>query len=260
MLKRPRNLKKMLILPCMCSITFYLGSQIMTHTEAAFIHETKVEAALSTAIIFPKTVDTLKEEAEQHKQSIEHEYGEMKEKLVVTSIEEIEQAIVVWQQGREKIASEEEALQNVYTAIEAPYNQIQEELKVNKSESIQQVALYVNEGFRSIKEKRDYIVKEVSLQAIDEQIQALDKQLKDAIDTEKKAEEQKKVEEQKKIEDQKKEEEQKEEEEQKKVEEQKKAEEQKEVEEQKQVETAKKPEQGAHEKDTAIDHNEKKSE
>lgn len=259
MLKRPRNLKKMLILPCMCSITFYLGSQIMTHTEAAFIHETKVEAALSTAIIFPKTVDTLKEEAEQHKQSIEHEYGEMKEKLVVTSIEEIEQAIVVWQQGREKIASEEEALQNVYTAIEAPYNQIQEELKVNKSESIQQVALYVNEGFRSIKEKRDYIVKEVSLQAIDEQIQALDKQLKDAIDTEKKAEEQKKVEEQKKIEDQKKAEEQKEEE-QKKVEEQKKAEEQKEVEEQKQVETAKKPEQGAHEKDTAIDHNEKKSE
>ena len=60
MLKRPRNFKKMLILPCMCSITFYLGSQIMTHTEAAFIHETKVEATLSTAIIFPKTVNTLK--------------------------------------------------------------------------------------------------------------------------------------------------------------------------------------------------------
>ena len=135
----------------------------------------------------------------------------MKEKLVVTSIEEIEQAIVVWQQGREKIASEEEALQNVYTAIEAPYNQIQEELKVNKSESIQQVALYVNEGFRSIKEKRDYIVKEVSLQAIDEQIQALDKQLKDAIDTEKKRKS-RKSRRTEKIEDQKKEEEQKEEE------------------------------------------------
>ncbi|MDG2738496.1 DUF4047 domain-containing protein, partial [Vibrio parahaemolyticus] len=89
MLKTPRKLKKMLILPCMCSITFYLGSQIMTYTEAAFIHETKVEAALSTAIIFPKTVDTLKEEAEKHKQSIEHEYGEMKGKLTVTSIEEI---------------------------------------------------------------------------------------------------------------------------------------------------------------------------
>ncbi|WP_257133391.1 DUF4047 domain-containing protein, partial [Bacillus wiedmannii] len=195
MLKTTCKLKKMLILPCMCSITFYLGSQIMTYTEAAFIHETKVEAALSTAIIFPKTVDTLKEEAEQHKQFIEHQYGEMKGKLAVTSIEEIEQAIVVWQQGREKIASEEEALQNVYTAIEGPYNQIQEELKVNKSESIQQVAVYVNEGFHSIKEKHDYIAKEVSLQAIDEQIQILHQQLNDAIEAEvqMKAEEEKKV-------------------------------------------------------------------
>ncbi|MGG1149825.1 DUF4047 domain-containing protein, partial [Bacillus wiedmannii] len=194
MLKTPHKLKKMLILPCMCSITFYLGSQIMTYTEAAFIHETKVEAALSTAIIFPKTVDTLKEEAEKHKQFIEHQYGEMKGKLAVTSREEIEQAIVVWQQGREKIASEEEALQNVYTAIETPYNQIQEELKVNKSESIQQVAEYVNEGFFSIKEKRDYIVKEVSLQAIDEQIQTLQKLLKDeTVKKQNEIEEQKKV-------------------------------------------------------------------
>ncbi|WP_414600535.1 DUF4047 domain-containing protein, partial [Bacillus cereus] len=29
----------------------------MTYTEAAFIHETKVAATISTAIIFPKTVD-----------------------------------------------------------------------------------------------------------------------------------------------------------------------------------------------------------
>ncbi|QIW17720.1 DUF4047 domain-containing protein [Bacillus thuringiensis] len=244
MLKTPRKLKKMLILPCMCSITFYLGSQIMTYTEAAFINEKKVEAALSTAIIFPKTVDMLKEEAEKHKQCIEHQYGEMKGKLAVTSIEEIEQAIAVWQQGREKIASEEEALQNVYTAIETPYNQIQEELKVDKSESIQQVAVYVNEGFRSIQEKRDYIMKEASLQAIDEQIQILHQQLNDAIEAEvqMKAEEQKKVEEEKK------------------VEEQKKVEEEKKVEEQKQVETAKNPEQGTHEKATTTDHNEKSSE
>ncbi|MES9735149.1 DUF4047 domain-containing protein [Bacillus sp. AP50] len=228
MLKRPRNFKKMLILPCMCSITFYLGSQIMTHTEAAFIHETKVEATLSTAIIFPKTVNTLKEQSEKHKQFIEREYGTMKGKSKATSIEEIKQAISVWQQGREKIVAEKEALQNVYTEIEAPYNQIQEELKVNKDESMQQVSIYVNEGFRSIKEKRDYIEKEISLKAIDEQIQALQQQLNVAIEAEgqKKAEEQ----EQKKVEEQKKAEEQK------KLEEQKKAEEQKKLEEQKKVE------------------------
>ena len=55
------------------------------------------------------------------------------------------------------------------------------------------MSVYVNEGFRSIKEKRDYIEKEISLKAIDEQIQALQQQLNVAIE----AEGQKKVEEQK---------------------------------------------------------------
>ncbi len=44
----------------------------------------------------------------------------MKGKSKATSIEEIKQAISVWQQGREKIVAEKEALQNVYTEIEAP--------------------------------------------------------------------------------------------------------------------------------------------
>ena len=103
MLKRPRNFKKMLILPCMCSITFYLGSQIMTHTEAAFIHETKVEATLSTAIIFPKTVNTLKEQSEKHKQFIEREYGTMKGKSKATSIEEINRRFLYGNKGVRKL-------------------------------------------------------------------------------------------------------------------------------------------------------------
>lgn len=106
MLKPPRKFKKMLILPCLCSITFYLGSQMMTYTEAAFIHETKVAATISTASIFPKTVDQLIEQAKQHKEVILHEYKEMKSKLNVRSTQEIEQALVIWKQGREKIAAE----------------------------------------------------------------------------------------------------------------------------------------------------------
>ena len=35
---------------------------MMTYTEAAFVHETKVTATISTASIFPKTVDQLIEQ------------------------------------------------------------------------------------------------------------------------------------------------------------------------------------------------------
>ncbi|MBJ7995447.1 DUF4047 domain-containing protein [Bacillus cereus] len=240
MLKAPRKFKKMLILPCLCSITFYLGSQMMTYTEAAFIQETKVQATISTASIFPKTVDQLTEQAKQHKEVILHEYEEMKSKVTFTSTQELEQALVTWKQGREKIVTERELLQKVYASIENPYNKVKEELKGNKSESNKQVFSYVNAGFHIVKEHCEYVDKEVNLQVIDKQIQAFEKLLVDETAKQvSEAEKQKKLEESKKQEEAKKLEESKKQEEAKKLEESKKQEEAKKLEESKKQEEKK---------------------
>ncbi|OOZ86847.1 DUF4047 domain-containing protein [Bacillus cereus] len=241
MLKPPRKLKKMLILTCLCSITFYLGSQMMTYTEATFIHETKVAATISTASIFPKTVDQLIEQAKQHKEVILHEYEEMKSKLNVKSTQEIEQALVIWKQGREKIAAERESLQKVYKSIEEPYNQVQEELKGNTTESNKQVFSYVNAGFHIVKENCEYIDKEVNLQVIDKQIQDFEKLLvdetaKQVSEAEKQKELEEKKQEEVKKQEEKKQEEKKQEE---KKQEEKKQEEAKKLEEKKQEEAKK---------------------
>jgi hypothetical protein len=234
----------MLILPCLCSITFYLGSQMMTYTEATFIHSTKVQATISTASIFPKTVDQLTEQAKQHKEVILHEYEEMKSKLTVTSTQELEQALVTWKQGREKIVAERELLQKVYASIENPYNKVKEELAGDKSESNKQVFSYVNAGFHLVKENCEYVDKEVNLQVIDKQIQAFEKLLVDETAKQvSEAEKQKKLEESKKQEEAKKLEESKKQEEAKKLEESKKQEEAKKLEESKKQEEAKKLEE-----------------
>ncbi|HDR7784169.1 MULTISPECIES: DUF4047 domain-containing protein [Bacillus] len=257
MLKPPSNFKKMLILPCLCSITFYLGSQMMTYTEAAFVHETKVTATISTASIFPKTVDQLTEQAKQHKEVILREYEGMKLKLTFTSIQELEQVLTTWKQGREKIVAERELLQKVYVSIESPYNQVQEELKSNTTESNKQVFSYVNAGFHIVKDNCEYVDKEVKLQVIDKQIQDFEKLLVDETAKleegkkqeeakkleEKKQEEAKKLEESKKQEEAKKLEESKKQEEAKKLEESKKQEETKKLEEKKKQEEAKKLEE-----------------
>ncbi|OQR55582.1 DUF4047 domain-containing protein [Bacillus sp. CDB3] len=243
MLKAPRKFKKMLILPCLCSITFYLGSQMMTYTEAAFVHETKVQATISTASIFPKTVDQLTEQAKQHKDVILHEYEEMKSKLTFTSTQELEQVLATWKQGREKIVAERELLQKVYVSIENPYNKVKEELKENKSESTKQVFSYVNAGFHIVKENCEYVDKEVNLQVIDKQIQAFEKLLVDETTKQKNLEESKKQEEAKKLEESKKQEEAKKLEESKKQEEAKKLEESKKQEEAKKLEESKKQEE-----------------
>ncbi|EJR30219.1 MULTISPECIES: DUF4047 domain-containing protein [Bacillus] len=250
MLKTPRKFKKMLILPCLCSITFYLGSQMMTYTEATFIHETKVQATISTASIFPKTVDQLTEQAKQHKEVILHEYEEMKSKVTFTSTQELEQVLVTWKQGREKIAAERELLQKVYESIENPYNKVKEELTGDKSESNKQVFSYVNAGFHIVKEHCEYVDKEVNLQEIDKQIQVFEKLLVDETakqvseaEKKKKLEESKKQEEAKKLEESKKQEEAKKLEESKKQEEAKKLEESKKQEEAKKLEESKKQEE-----------------
>ncbi|MGG0300589.1 DUF4047 domain-containing protein [Bacillus albus] len=242
MLKPPRKFKKMLILPCLCSITFYLGSQMMTYTEAAFVHETKVTATISTASIFPKTVDQLTEQAKKHKEVILREYEGMKSKVIVTSTQELEQALVTWKQGREKIVAERELLQKVYVSIEGPFNQVQEQLKGNKNESNKQVFSYVNAGYHIVKENCEYVDKEVNLQVIDKQIQDFEKLLVDEtakLEESKKQEEAKKLEESKKQEEAKKLEESKKQEEAKKLEESKKQEEAKKLEEKKQEEARK---------------------
>ena len=215
----------------------------MTYTEAAFIHETKVEATISTASIFPKTVDQLIEQAKQHKEVILHEYEGMKLKETATSTQELEQALVTWKQGREKIVAEREALQKVYKSIEEPYNQVQEELKGNTTESNKQVFSYVNAGFHIVKENCQYVDKEVNLQAIDKQIQDFEKLLVDETAKQvSEAEKQKELEEKKKQEEAKKLEESKKQEEAKKLEE-KKQEEAKKLEEKKKQEEAKKLEE-----------------
>ncbi|PHF11612.1 DUF4047 domain-containing protein [Bacillus wiedmannii] len=266
MLKPPHKFKRMLILPCLCSITFYLGSQMMTYTEAAFIHETKVEATISTASIFPKTVDQLTEQAKQHKEVILREYEGMKLKLKLTftSIQELEQVLATWKQGREKIVAERELLQKVYVSIEGPYNQVQEELKGNKSESNKQVFSYVNAGFHIVKDNCEYVDKEVKLQVIDKQIQDFEKLLVEEtakqVSEAKKQEEAKKLEESKKQEEAKKQEESKKQEEAKKLEESKKQEEAKKLEESKKQEEAKKLEEKKQEEAKKLEEKKKQEE
>jgi len=235
---------------------------MMTYTEAAFVHETKVTATISTASIFPKTVDQLTEQAKQHKEVILHEYEEMKSKVTVTSTQELEQALVTWKQGREKIVAERELLQKVYVSIEGPYNQVQEALKGNKSESNKQVFSYVNAGFHIVKENCEYVDKEANLQVIDKQIQDFEKLL---VDETAKLEESKKQEEAKKLEEKKKEEakkleESKKQEEAKKLEESKKQEEAKKLEESKKQEEAKKLEEKKQEEARKLEEKKKQEE
>lgn len=194
MSKTSKRIKAMLILPCMCSAAFYMGSQIVTHTEAAFVKEQQVQGVISAAPVFPKTIDVLKKDAQQHEQSILHAYDEMNKATETTSLEALEKKLNLWKGQREKIAPEREALQNIYIEIENYYNQLVESEKNNHLESNQQLIQSTQAGLAFIKKVCENVDKQVNLQKIDEQIQEFQKQIDDEKEKQKLLEQSKQVE------------------------------------------------------------------
>lgn len=176
MKKSSKKVRNILILPCICSISFYMGSQVVTHTEASYVHQQKVEATLSTAIVFPKTIERLTGEAKQHKEAIFNHFNAINHEGKGT-VAELEGKLVAWKEHREAIKAEIAALQANFTEIESYYKTAVEDAKKNKESSAQEVLKYVQTGFNEVQSIRSEVEKHAVLQKVDEHIGALEKQI-----------------------------------------------------------------------------------
>lgn len=178
MKKSTKKVGNMLILPCICSMAFYMGSQVVTYTEASFSNQQTVEGTLSTAIVFPKTIEKLTREAEQHKEAIFNHYNVISSgKSSNATVTELDGMLSAWKEHREAIKTEIGALGTTYTEIESYYNKVAEEVHADNKESTQEVFKYVKAGFTAIQNIRSDVEKQAVLQKADEHIQALEKQI-----------------------------------------------------------------------------------
>lgn len=176
-----KKVRKIIILPCACSIAFYMGSQVVTYTEASFLSEQKVSATLSTALVFPKTIEKLTGEAKQHKEAIFNHYNAINP-AGNGPVAELEGKLAEWKQHREAIKTELAALQANFTEVDSYHNKVVEAAQKNKEGSEQEVLKYVKAGFDEIQSIHSEVEKQAMLQKVDERIGALEKQ----IDEEKK--------------------------------------------------------------------------
>ncbi|WJE53903.1 DUF4047 domain-containing protein [Bacillus cereus] len=179
MMKSSKKIKTILMLPCMCSIAFYMGSQVVTYTEAAFVNETKIHSTVSTAIVFPKTIDTLVKETQQHENLILNGTEGMNKETQADSVEVLEQKAQQWREQFEKVKVEREALQHIYTEIEDYYKQSVENVRVNNSDSSKQVLQYVQAGFTKVGSIKDNVDKQISVQKMEEFILTLQKRIEE---------------------------------------------------------------------------------
>ncbi|HDX9578825.1 TPA: DUF4047 domain-containing protein [Bacillus pseudomycoides] len=179
MKKSSKKVRDILILPCVCSMAFYMGSQVVTHTEASYVSQQKVEATLSTAMVFPKTIEKLTGEAKQHRETIFNHYNAINNAGNGT-VAELEGKLAAWKQHRAAIKTEIAALQANFTESDSYYKTAVEDAKKNKEGSAQEVLKYVQTGFNDIQSIHSEVEKQAVLQKVDERIGALEKQMNEA--------------------------------------------------------------------------------
>ncbi|MGG2016104.1 DUF4047 domain-containing protein [Bacillus sp. S10(2024)] len=148
----------------------------MTHTEASYVSQQKVEATLSTAMVFPKTIEKLTGEVKQHREAIFNHFNAINYAGNGT-VAELEGKLVEWKQHREAIKTEITALQANFTEIESYYKTAVEDAKKNKESSAQEVLKYVQTGFNEVQSISSDVEKQAVLQKVDERIGALEKQI-----------------------------------------------------------------------------------
>lgn len=178
--KTPNKVKRALVLPCICSIAFYMGSQIVTHTEAAFSTQQVVKPVLSAAIVFPKTIEDLVKKAEGHSSTISYYYSEINNAAIGHgTVMEMEEQYSLWQQRRGDIQNELTALHTVYAEIDSYYNMATENVKKNDVPSAHDVLEYVQAGFEQVQHMKNGINEEAMFQTIDSNIAALGQAIED---------------------------------------------------------------------------------
>lgn len=180
MSKALKRITHILVLPCLCAIVFYMGSQIVTYTEAAFSKQQTVTSTLSAAIVFPETIEELVGKAEEHSKMIFQYYDEIQGTSNANeTVAEMEEKLAVWKQKREAVQEELTALHTVYTEIESYYNRAVEDAKKSDEPSANDVLTYVQAGFEKVQHINSSVNGEAVSKAIDAQIAALEKEIEE---------------------------------------------------------------------------------
>ncbi|WP_179865603.1 DUF4047 domain-containing protein [Bacillus sp. AFS017336] len=152
-----RAFHKVILFPCLCCMSFYVGSQIVGETEASFSSQISPEPiTLAAAFVFPATIEELGKRAEGLKNQMHGNYESIIASTQEQSLQKLRDKLTETTLTEQKLREQSNSLQHVYDEMSSYNKRLQEQRTTgNKTYS------YVREGFQKvgsiIKEVRDEI-------------------------------------------------------------------------------------------------------
>lgn len=163
------SFKKIVGLICLGCLAFYTGAKLVENTEAKFTDNENKQITISTAFVFPNTIDKLVEEAERLSVNLLDSYTNIQDTPKNLTIKEVETALEDVEKKREDLLRKIKELTTILTEAEAYYEK-------TKTESINPNWYdFVETGYLKIKEDYDRCTQVVKLEKVDEKIISLKK-------------------------------------------------------------------------------------
>ncbi|MFB7138784.1 hypothetical protein ACFCYN_03885 [Gottfriedia sp. NPDC056225] len=122
------SLRRILIFPCLCSISFYLGSELVGKTEASFsstFHLDNVE--ISAAYVFPATIKSLDKDAVKLRDNAFQQYDKIINTSSKGSIDELTASLENISLSEDELNTNLESLSSIKEVMLKYYNLMPED-------------------------------------------------------------------------------------------------------------------------------------
>ncbi|MCP3738423.1 DUF4047 domain-containing protein [Rossellomorea sp. BNER] len=166
-----RAFHKTIILPCLCSMAFYVGVHIVGETEASFSSQVAPEPiTISAAFIFPETIKLLEDRADEIADRMHRGYERINTVPVEGSLQELHDSFTEIRSIEQELHQQVTTLQQIYNELSAYYNQTQD-----KDHTFD----YVSEGFRNVDNRLMEVRETIDFQKIETILSSIILQIKE---------------------------------------------------------------------------------
>ncbi|GGI15791.1 DUF4047 domain-containing protein [Gottfriedia solisilvae] len=140
------RIRKIILLPCLCCMAFYGGSQLVGNTEASFSSQASPDSiTMSAAFVFPATIRQLEVGAQRIANSMEHDFKSINATSPEATIEELHKKLAEITAIKQDLTLQLGTLLDLYEEVSMYYKEIQNQEGINLH-----TFDYVSEGYKNV--------------------------------------------------------------------------------------------------------------
>lgn len=171
--KVKRTIPKVILLPSLCSMSFYIGIHLVGETEASFSSQVSSEPIeIAAAFVFPETIKQLNDHADKIANQMFHDYERLIGVPMDESLKELHNRMNEIRAIEQELRQQFNNLQHVHNELSAYYNEI-------KTQGAVEIRKYdfVSDGFRKVDNKLKEVQESIDFQTIETMLSSITLQI-----------------------------------------------------------------------------------